>query len=184
MSIADLKTRLHDVPGIETLSMQMLAGRQNYNNGRVIQAAQVKLLRSSLARQQREELWARLAATKMSTALRQPNEAALATIGAEATYSPRAAGFGGSDLPDRQKNRRMRKPVHPFAQKYSASRLPQIKLTVSAVSSHMRGGSRSSRTRGGMRWTRQRRAWKGIAVWASACERSPSRRRPALIRLR
>src|SRR5260370_42247603 len=57
----------------------------------------------------------------------------------------------------------MRKPVHPFAQKYSASRLPQIKLTVSAVSSHMRGGSRSSRTRGGMRWTRQRFACDGIA---------------------
>jgi hypothetical protein len=38
MSIADLKTRLHDVPGIETLSMQMLAGQQNYNlDGRVIQ---------------------------------------------------------------------------------------------------------------------------------------------------
>jgi hypothetical protein len=37
MSIADLKTRLHDVPGIETLTMTMLAGRQNYNlNGRVI----------------------------------------------------------------------------------------------------------------------------------------------------
>jgi hypothetical protein len=26
MSIADLKTRLHDVPGVETLTMQMLAG--------------------------------------------------------------------------------------------------------------------------------------------------------------
>lgn len=37
MSIADLKTRLHDVPGIETLTMQMLAGRQNYAlNGRLI----------------------------------------------------------------------------------------------------------------------------------------------------
>jgi len=37
MSIADLKTRLHDVPGIETLTMVMEAGRQNYTlNGRVI----------------------------------------------------------------------------------------------------------------------------------------------------
>jgi hypothetical protein len=37
MSIADLKTRLRDVPGIETLTMQMLAGRQNYSlNGRLI----------------------------------------------------------------------------------------------------------------------------------------------------
>ena len=26
MGIADLKTRLHDVPGIETLTIQMLAG--------------------------------------------------------------------------------------------------------------------------------------------------------------
>jgi hypothetical protein len=42
----------------------------------------------------------------------------------------------------------MRKPVHPFAQKYSASRLPQIKLTVSAVPAHKRGVSRSSRTLG------------------------------------
>jgi predicted chitinase len=32
-----LKTRLHDFPGIDTLTMTMLAGRQNYNlNGRVI----------------------------------------------------------------------------------------------------------------------------------------------------
>src|SRR5713101_676400 len=42
----------------------------------------------------------------------------------------------------------MRKPVHPFAQKYSASRLPQIKLTVSLVPAHKRGVSRSSRTLG------------------------------------
>src|SRR5882757_1996809 len=42
----------------------------------------------------------------------------------------------------------MRKPVHPFAQKYSASRLPQIKLTVCAVPAHKRGVSRSSRTLG------------------------------------
>jgi type IV secretory pathway VirB10-like protein len=31
MSIADLKTRLHDAPGIETLTMQIIAGRQNYS---------------------------------------------------------------------------------------------------------------------------------------------------------
>jgi hypothetical protein len=30
MSIQDLKTRLHDVPGIETLSMTTLGGRQIY----------------------------------------------------------------------------------------------------------------------------------------------------------
>lgn len=33
MSIAELKTRLHDVPGIETLTMQMLAWRQSYSLG-------------------------------------------------------------------------------------------------------------------------------------------------------
>ena len=52
------------------------------------------------------------------------------------------------DLPDGQKKRRMRKAVHPFAQKYSASRLTQIKLTVSLVPTHKRGVSRSSRTLG------------------------------------
>ena len=31
MGIADLKTRLHDVPRIEPRTMQMLAGRQNYS---------------------------------------------------------------------------------------------------------------------------------------------------------
>ena len=52
------------------------------------------------------------------------------------------------DLPDRQKNRRARKPVHPCARKYSASRLPQIKLTTLASRTHKRGASRSSRTLG------------------------------------
>jgi hypothetical protein len=71
---------------------------------------------------------------------------------------PRRIARKETDLPDRQNNRRTRKPVHPFA-KYSASRLPQIKLTVSAVPAHTRGVSRSSRTLGnGMRWTRQRQA--------------------------
>jgi hypothetical protein len=38
MGIADLKTRLRDVPGIETLTMTMAGGNQNYNlSGRVIQ---------------------------------------------------------------------------------------------------------------------------------------------------
>jgi len=50
--------------------------------------------------EQSEELSARLAATKMSFALRRSNEAALATIKAEAAFSAHAAGFGGSDLPD------------------------------------------------------------------------------------
>src|SRR6266699_6954174 len=42
----------------------------------------------------------------------------------------------------------MRKAVHPFAQNYSASRLTQIKLTVSAVPHPQEGASRSSRTLG------------------------------------
>src|SRR5258708_36354585 len=45
-------------------------------------------------------------------------------------------------------------PVQPPLQKYFPSRLTQIKSIILAVSSHMRGVSRSSRTRGGMRWTR------------------------------
>jgi hypothetical protein len=37
MSIADLKIRLRDLPGVERLTMQMLAGRQTYSlNGHVI----------------------------------------------------------------------------------------------------------------------------------------------------
>ena len=73
-------------------------------------------------------------------------------------------------------------PVQSRLQKFCCSRLTQISCISPAVSSPRRGVSRSSRTRGGMRWTRQRRAWKGIAGWASACERSPSRRRPAQAR--
>jgi transposase len=46
--------------------------------------------------------------------------------------------------------------VQSCLQKYSASRFTQIKSRTLAVSPHERGVSRSSRTRGGMRWTRQR----------------------------
>jgi hypothetical protein len=44
--------------------------------------------------------------------------------------------------------------VQPPLQKYSHSLLTQITCISVAVSPHWRGGSRSSRTRGGMRWTR------------------------------
>src|ERR1700680_4088408 len=47
-------------------------------------------------------------------------------------------------------------PVQPCLQKYFRSRLTQITSISLAVLPHMRGVSRSSRTRGGMRWTRQR----------------------------
>jgi hypothetical protein len=43
--------------------------------------------------------------------------------------------------------------VQPLSQKYFCFRLTQITSHIFAVSSHLRGGSRSSRTRGGMRWT-------------------------------
>jgi len=46
-------------------------------------------------------------------------------------------------------------PVQPHLQKYSCSLLTQISSLIRTVSSHMRGVSRSSRTRGGMRWTRR-----------------------------
>jgi hypothetical protein len=48
-------------------------------------------------------------------------------------------------------------------QKYFPSGLPQIKSISLTVSSRRRGVSRSSRTRGGMRWTRQRWARDVIA---------------------
>src|SRR5258705_10921051 len=53
--------------------------------------------------------------------------------------------------------------VQPHLQKYFRSHAPQIKSRTLAIPPHYRGGSRSSRTRGGMRWTRQRFACDGIA---------------------
>jgi hypothetical protein len=49
-------------------------------------------------------------------------------------------------------------PVQPLPKKQIPSRSPQISTKNPAVSSLMRGGSRSSRTRDGMRWARQRQA--------------------------
>src|SRR3984893_5473340 len=63
-------------------------------------------------------------------------------------------------------------PVQPHFQKFSRSHLTQIKSISLAVSSLWRGVSRWSRTRDGMRWTRQRRARNVMAGRASACERS------------
>ena len=61
-------------------------------------------------------------------------------------------------------------PVQPHLQKYSCSLLTQISSLIRTVSSHMRGVSRSSRTRGGMRWTRAARLTNradadGEVVW-------------------
>src|SRR3954469_11310893 len=44
-------------------------------------------------------------------------------------------------------------PVQPHFEKYFSFLATQITTVVRAVSSHQRGVSRSSRTRGGMRWT-------------------------------
>jgi hypothetical protein len=44
-------------------------------------------------------------------------------------------------------------PVQSSLEKYSTSRPTQITSHIMAVPSHLRGGSRSSRTRDGMRWT-------------------------------
>ena len=63
-------------------------------------------------------------------------------------------------------------PVQPLLQKYSASRFTQITSISPAVSSHSRGVSRSSRTRDGMRWTRQRLARAGIAGRVEPRERT------------
>jgi hypothetical protein len=62
-------------------------------------------------------------------------------------------------------------PVQPLHQKYFYSHPTQITCVSVAVSSHWRGGSRSSRTRDGMRWTRIAPKTKaleadGEAVWS------------------
>ena len=54
-----------------------------------------------------------------------------------------------------------RNRVKPRNQKYFASRLTQIRCISFPVSSHSRGVSRSSRTRGGMRWTWAARVTNG-----------------------
>ena len=48
-----------------------------------------------------------------------------------------------------------RNRVKPFREKYSAFVIEQISSLASPVSPDERGGSRSSRTRGGMQWTRK-----------------------------
>jgi hypothetical protein len=63
-------------------------------------------------------------------------------------------------------------PVQSHRKKFIAMPVGQIISTSWRVQSRTRGVSRSSRTRDGMRWTRQRRARDGIAGQASACERS------------
>ena len=64
-------------------------------------------------------------------------------------------------------------PVQSWLQKYIGSHSPQITSRTSRILSHKRGVSRSSRTRDGMRWTRQRQARNVMAGRVDeACERS------------
>jgi hypothetical protein len=73
--------------------------------------------------------------------------------------------------------------VNGGLQKYFASLLTQIRSMTPDVSSHLRGVSRSSRTRGGMRWPRQRpRALSNRRAGFVIRERSKARRRTALKR--
>jgi len=60
-----------------------------------------------------------------------------------------------------------RNRVKPRNQKYFCFRLTQISSLIRAVPSHKRGGSRSSRTRGGMRWTLAARE-TSAACWCTA----------------
>ena len=75
-------------------------------------------------------------------------------------------------LPDGQIKRIIRQiKVQPLREKYSDFPKIQINSITHAVSSHLRGGSRSSRTRGGMRWTRMVLTTKapeadGEVVWS------------------
>jgi len=62
-----------------------------------------------------------------------------------------------------------RNRVKPRNQKYFASRLTQIRCISFPVSSHSRGVSRSSRTRGGMRWTRAVRVTNVPTRTAKSC---------------
>jgi hypothetical protein len=75
-------------------------------------------------------------------------------------------------------------PVQPFREKYSAFRFGRNRNRADSIPSHTRGVSRSSRTRDGTRWTRQRRARNGIAGRVYPVSDQPARGRTALQRLR
>jgi hypothetical protein len=60
-------------------------------------------------------------------------------------------------------------PVQSHLEKYFASPLTQISNTSPPVPSHRRGGSRSSRTRGGMRWTLMALSTRALTRTAKSC---------------
>jgi hypothetical protein len=70
--------------------------------------------------------------------------------------------------------------VQPRSQKYFASAVAKI-TSIALPSCSQRGGSRSSRTRSGMRWTRQRRRAKALQGGFPVSEQ-PASRRTALMR--
>jgi hypothetical protein len=74
-------------------------------------------------------------------------------------------------------------PVQPSRKKYSLFSLRANHRRIPRVPSQERGGSRSSRTRGGMRWTRQRHA-RGSNRRAVFRERKTARRTNGAFRLR
>jgi hypothetical protein len=83
-----------------------------------------------------------------------------------------AADFMRTDLPD---GLFLTWAVQSTLQKYFNFPATQISSIPTTVSSQTRGVSRSSRTRDGMRWTRQRWACEGIAGRIALRERTPAR---------
>src|SRR6266849_9701929 len=74
------------------------------------------------------------------------------------TFALRATADRPTDLPD---GLFCKSPVQPHLQKYFRSRLTQITSISLTVSFHRGADRASSRTRGGMRWTRERQARNG-----------------------
>jgi len=90
MSIADLKARMADVPGIETLALTLSAGRQclTWANGSMIAAV------APLASDQDIE-------DAVRNALRLPSVALVTTQPKEETMSVTGAGYAGGSLSTR-----------------------------------------------------------------------------------
>jgi hypothetical protein len=68
-------------------------------------------------------------------------------------YSLRVSQNTRRNQPVGQISRALIFPSSPICKNISSSRPTQITSFIPVVSSHLRGGSRSSRTRDGMRWT-------------------------------
>ena len=95
--------------------------------------------------------------------------------------------IASAGLPRRANHSPLRNPVQPSGKKYSASVFRKSMVSVSPSCLAKRGGSRSSRTSGGMRWTRAARLTSALVcgrrsrvVLAPLCRRqvrkTPTRR--------